>query len=101
MENNFVYKSNGFYLGFINGTDLFSRDGIYMGWIDGTHVWDARGIYRGELVLIGGTRYILRNRFIMPPVSRNPRSIPAAALPPAPPANIRPISLPVESIDAF
>ncbi len=101
MENIFIYRSNGFYLGFIRGNDIFSRDGVYMGWIEGTHAWDAKGIYRGELTTVGDNNYILRNRFIMPPVARNPRAIPTSVLPPAPPANIRPISLPVESVDAF
>ena len=94
----YIYKSNGFYFGFIKNGFLFSRDGIYCGWIERGFVWDEKGHFRGVLT---DNKYILVKRFAIPPISRTPKIAPAKEIPPAPPANIAPIALPPELIDAF
>jgi hypothetical protein len=101
-EDIFIYKSNGFYFGFIRNDYLFSRDGIYLGWIEGKIVWDAGGRFRGVLVDYGNDHfYILSNRFAMPPAARTPKATSSNVVPPAPRSNIAPISLPVELSDSF
>jgi len=101
MEYKQVFKSNGFYLGFIKNGYLFSRDGIYLGWVEGNFVWDSSGQFRGMIYDIAGHTYILNNRFMIPPVARPARPAPTNEAPPPPPANIPPVSLKVEFTDAF
>lgn len=94
----YIFRSNGQYLGFIQNGYLFSRDGIYLGWVEDNHVWDANGQYRG---FIKDSRYILRNLYIVPPVSRAPKALPAIPALPVPTANIVAINLPIGYVDAF
>lgn len=102
MDNTiFVYKTNGFYLGFIRNGFLFSRDGIYMGWVEGNFVWDAKGKFRGAITEINNHKYILNNRLAMPPVPRMPKLPSATEIPPIPQANIIPINLSPELSDGF
>jgi hypothetical protein len=101
MENNYIFKSNGFYLGFIKNDFLYSRDGIYLGWIEKDFVWDQNGQFRGLLIEKEGHKYILTKRFTMLPAARQPRVSTAHVAPPPPLANIAPISLPVDLQDGF
>lgn len=94
----YIFRSNGQYLGFIQNSYLFSRDGIYLGWIEGNHVWDANGQYRG---FTQDGKYILRNLYIIPPVPRAPKALPAIPALPAPATNIVAINLPIGYVDAF
>lgn len=96
---NYIFKSNGQYLGFIYNGYLFSRDGIYLGWTEGKFVWDSAGQFRG--ILTNDNRYILKNLYTIPPISRTPRPLPAIPPLPAPQANIAPILLPIGAVDAF
>lgn len=100
-DNIFIYFSNGFYLGFINSGYLYSRDGICLGWIEGQYIWDLDGRFRGAIVDLNANKYILRNRFALPPISRPPKGPVGPMAPPSPPANINPVSLPANIIDAF
>lgn len=102
MGNNmFIYLANGFYFGFINNDFLYSRDGICLGWLEGIFVWDLEGKFRGQIIEISGNKYIIRKRFGLPPISRPPKGPIASVTPPAPPQNIKPIDLSVDSIDGF
>jgi len=102
MDNTiFIYKTNGFYLGFIRNGFLFSRDGIYMSWVEGNFVWDSKGKFRGVVTEIGGNKYIILNRLTIPPASRIPKPPPAPEMPPAPRSNIVPINLSPELVDGF
>lgn len=101
MENNYIFKSNGFYLGFIKHDYLYNRDGIYLGWIEKDFVWDKNGQFRGVLVDVSGHKYVLVKRFTLLPAARSPRASVAPVIPPQPPANIAPISLSVDLQDAF
>ena len=56
----YIFRSNGNYLGFISSGNLFSRDGEYLGWIEGDLVWDSNGHFRGKIVLINDKKYILK-----------------------------------------
>lgn len=98
----YIFRSNGNYLGFIDNEYLFSRDGEYLGWIEGNFVWDPNGQFRGEVTLIDKNRYILRNIFLIPPIPKVPKSPPIHPVhPPIPPANILPINLSIRFKDAF
>ncbi len=97
----FIFKSNGYYLGFIFNDFLFSRDGVYLGWIEGNFVWDTAGKFRGSVTDITGQKYVLINRFTIPPVPRSPKPAPQSPVLPNPPANIQPVSLPLGFIDSF
>jgi hypothetical protein len=101
MNDTFVYKSNGFYLGYIRNGYLISRDGVYLGWIEGNYAWDSRGLFRGMLSDINNHKYILFDRFALPPVPRTPKNMPALGPIPTPPSNIAPITLPVQMVDGF
>lgn len=101
MNQPYIFKSNGSYLGFINGANIFSRDGIYLGWTEDRYVWDASGKFRGVLNEINGYKYILLNTLQILPLPRLPKLSPLAPLLPNPPANIPAISLPVGYIDGF
>lgn len=102
MENIiYIFKSNGFYFGFIKNDFLFSRNGIYLGWIERNFVWDRNGRFRGVIRDINGEKYILINRFTILPVSRTPKTAPPTEIPPPPKNNILPITLSPELIDAF
>ncbi len=101
MDNNFIFKSSGIYLGFISNGFIFSRDGIYLGWLDGEFAWDTDGKFRGIIMKQNGNRYIVMNKFAVPPVPRSPRPEPAKPVLPNPPANIPPIPLSVGYKDAF
>lgn len=101
MDGIYIYKSNGFYLGFIKNGYLYSRDGIYLGWLEGNIVWDAKGQFRGTIADLNNHKYILTNRFTLSPASRTPKEIPSPTVPLTPQPNIAPISLSVEFTDGF
>lgn len=97
----YIFKSNGNYLGFLNNGYLFSRDGEYLGWIDSKFVWDSTGQFRGELTEINGKKYILKNIFLIPPIPKIPKFPPVPSILPIPPINAMPIPLPIGFKDAF
>lgn len=100
----YIYLSNGFYFGFISNGFLYSRDGICLGWLEGIYVWDMGGKYRGTIIDIPNnhdSKYILRKRFVLSPISRPPKDSISSIAPIAPPPNIKPVNLPVDVIDAF
>jgi len=101
QNNQSIFKSNGYYLGFIQNSFLFSRDGIYLGWIEGQYVWDAGGKFRGMIVNMTGHNYILLNQFVIPPLSKSPKAAPGVPSLPLPEANIPPVNLPIGWVDAF
>jgi hypothetical protein len=94
----FIYKSNGNYLGFIRDGLIFSRDGIYLGWIEAPYVWDASGRFRGILF---ENKYILNNKLTIPAISRPAKIVPNAATIPNSPPNVNPIQLPIGVEDSF
>lgn len=98
----YIYLSNGFYFGFVSNGFLYSRDGICLAWIeDNKYVWDLDGKFRGTIIDMSSNKYILKKRFGLSPISRPPK-VPMAPIPPiTPPSNIKPISLPVDIVDAF
>lgn len=100
MHDIFVYKSNGYYLGFIRNGFLFSRDGICLGWVDNGYVWDTTGQFRGRLEEIQGRHYIVNDLFTLRPTSRSPKSSPNQTTTTNQP-NIPPIALPVGLVDSF
>ncbi len=97
----YIFRSNGTYLGFIDNGYIFSRDGEYLGWIEGRFVWDSNGQFRGEITEIDGNKYILRKMFIFQPIPKVPKAPPVLTAPPAPHANIPPIILSIGVKDAF
>ena len=99
-KNSFVYRSNGYYLGFIKDGFLFDPNGIYLGWLEGKFVWDKRGFFRGVLTSIEDKNYILLEKFSILPTPRSPKTANNVA-PLDPPPNIRPINLPVDIVDGF
>ena len=102
MDNTiFIYKTNGFYFGFIRNGFLFSRDGIYMGWIEGDFVWDAKGRFRGTVTEISSYKYIIVNKLSMSPAPKMPKLPSSPETPPISPANIVPINLSPEFTDGF
>lgn len=102
MENRFIYKSTGQYLGFIQNNYFYSRDGFYLGWVEGNYVWDATGKFSGIVIEVNGHNYIWINRFALLPVPRPAKPLPTPVIPPTPPsAFVTPISLPVGYADGF
>ena len=101
MNQIFIFRTNGFYLGFLQAGNLFSRDGVYLGWLEGVFIWDASGQYRGQLVQIGGYYYILKNMYAVPPIPRVPRFATISPTLPPPPINGVPISPPIGYKDGF
>ena len=102
MENKFIYKSTGQYLGFVQNNSLYSRDGFYLGWVEGNFVWDVDGKFRGVIRDANNQHYILLNRFALSPVQRPPRPQLPSVVPLIPPnAFVTPITLPVGYIDGF
>lgn len=97
----FIYKTNGFYFGFIKNGFLFSRDGIYMGWVEGNFVWDLKGKFRGVVTEINGNKYIILNRLSIPPAPKTPKLPSASEISPPQQSNIVPINLSPELIDGF
>jgi|TARA_Y100000310_G_scaffold30045_1_gene28577 hypothetical protein len=97
----YIFRSNGNYLGFISNGNLFSRDGEYLGWIENDIVWDSRGNFRGKVTEINNKKYILRNTFVIPPIPKAPKAPPVPPVPPVPPANLTPINPPIGSKDSF
>jgi len=100
-KTDYIYLSNGFYFGFISNGFLYSRDGICLGWLESRFVWDLEGRFKGSIFEKDGSKYILRNRFILPPISRPPRGQVAPIAPISPPSNIKSIELSADIIDAF
>lgn len=96
-----IHTTQGNYLGFISGNNLFSRDGEYLGWLEGDIVWDKKGNYRGKVHTLNGNNYILRSTFSINPIPRIPRIPPIPTIPPIPPLNILPIIVPLGYEDAF
>lgn len=96
-----VHTTNGHYLGFISGGNLFSRDSEYLGWLEGKIVWDKNGNYRGNLQSIGGHYYILKPSFLINPIPRIPHIPPISPIPPIPPQSITPIIVPLGTEDGF
>ena len=92
-------KREGMVIG--NEYNIFSRDGIYLGWLENELVWDSRGNFRGQVNILNGNRYILKNSFSIPPIPRIPKIPPISPIPPVPPINISPIMLPIGYEDAF
>jgi len=99
--NAFIYLTNGFYFGFVQNNILFSRNGTYLGWVENSYVWDAQGRFRGKIVDINSNKYIIRDRFSMPPLAKTPKPDVSSVMPPNPPPNIQPINLPINLMDAF
>lgn len=97
-----IFRSSGQYIGFVSEQNLFSWSGEYLGWIDDQKfVWDKNGIFRGQLIQINNNYYIIKNKYLIPPISKNARaSAPNPAIP-APLAPLPPISLPLGTEDAF
>src|SRR5260221_14280313 len=95
----YIFWSNGKYLGFVDDGNIFSRDGVFLGWIESNiHAWDSTGRYRGRR---WNARYIIVNTFVLAPVPRPPKSTPTPPPLPAPPANIPAIGLPPGWKDSF
>ncbi len=102
MQNpQFIFKSNGYYLGFIQNGFLFSRDGIYLGWLEGQYVWDINGKFRGVVTQSQNYTYILLNQFAISPLPKPSKALPGVPLLPPPQANIPATSLPIGWVDAF
>lgn len=101
MNETYIFKSDGTYLGFIKGELIYSRDGFYLGWLEGVFAWGADGSFRGQLYKINNHNYIFANRFAMPPIPKSPKLAPSTSITPAPPANIVPISLPLGFENGF
>lgn len=98
----YIFKSSGFYLGFISNSFIFSQNGVYLGWIDeNKYVWDKDGKYRGSLSVIESHQYVLRYQYTIPPIPRAPKApSPTPTIPP-PMSNIAPVVLPIGFEDAF
>ncbi|MBI2104548.1 MAG: hypothetical protein HYT90_03055 [Candidatus Omnitrophica bacterium] len=99
-----VYKTNGNYLGFFKEGLLFSRDGDHLGWIEGELVWDLQGRFRGILFTPEKEKnihYIIRNRLSLEPITRPTKPKVDTIAPPPAPENVKPITLPVQIVDAF
>lgn len=101
QNSQFIFKSNGNYLGFIYNGFLFSRDGLYLGWLEGNYAWDLKGKFRGVVTSMGNHNYILLNQFEIAPLPKPSKISPAVPSLPPPQSNIAPISLPIGFIDAF
>jgi hypothetical protein len=101
METQYIFKSNGNYLGFISNGNIFSNNGVYLGWLEGNYAWDVTGRFLGILTDISNHKYIILNQLLINPIPRIPHSAPASPAIPAPHANIMPIILPVGHIDSF
>ena len=104
MNHDYVYKINGNYFGFIKDGLLFSRDGEHLGWVEGQLVWDLHGKFRGLLFKPREDEsviYIIRDRLSMPPITRPPKQKAGTIPPPPSPDQLKPITLPVQTIDAF
>lgn len=97
----YIFRSNGNYLGFINNGSLFSRDGEYLGWVEGKFVWGSTGQFCGEVTEINNKKYIIKNMFLIPPIPKIPRIPPIPSIPPTPPINAMPIILNMGFKDAF
>jgi len=97
----YIFKSSGNYIGFVANNNLFSRDGVYLGWIENNLAWDSRGNFKGQLFEINGQHYVLRNTFMIPPISRIPKVRPIPPIPPIPPINVQPITLKIGFADSF
>ncbi|MFA6476532.1 MAG: 4-fold beta flower protein [Candidatus Paceibacterota bacterium] len=102
-QNNiqFIFKSNGYYLGFIQNGFLFSRDGVPLGWLEGEYAWDINGKFRGVVTLNQDHIYILLNQFAISPLPKPSRIISTNPTLPAPQANIPAISLPIGWVDGY
>ena len=100
--NNFIFKSTGQYLGFIDNENIFSWDGQYLGWIEGGYVWDASGQFRGEVKKIDSVSYILKNMYALPPLPKAPKLNPLPVVPiPTPQVFISAINLEIGWMDGF
>lgn len=97
----YIFRSNGNYLGFLSNGYLFSRDGEYLGWVEGTFAWDSTGQFRGVVTEINNKKYILKNIFLIPPIPKIPKIPPIPPVPPTPQINAMPIILPMGFKDAF
>lgn len=98
---NYVFESNGRNLGFIRNSFLYSRDGEYLGWLEEKYVWDKEGFFRGISTILNGKKYILKDKFRVPPTRRTPKETNNIINPPDPPQNLKVIDLPVGIIDGF
>ena len=72
-----------------------------MGWAEGNFIWDSKGKFRGAITPIGEYKYILNSRLSIPPLPRIPKASPSQENPPAPKANIAPITISPEFLDGF
>ena len=107
MNDIFIYRSNGQYLGFIRNTNLYSRDGIYLGYLTDNYAWDTLGQYRGALKSLstpsGNKYFIIRNMYGIPPypqVARSSENLSINELP-SQLSPINPILRPVGYMDGF
>jgi hypothetical protein len=99
----FLFRSNGQYLGFITGDNIFDRDGRFIGWKSVETVWGANGQYRGQLSRIGSTQnfYVVKYIFAVAPIPQIPRVVDINKSLPVPPANILPVHLQAGFVDGF
>lgn len=98
-----IYKSNGQYIGFIEGNNIFLWNGEYVGWVDSQRfAWSRTGGFLGQIMEKMNNNYIIRNIYTIPPISRNPViNYPTPKNIPVPSPNIPSISLEIGQQDAF
>ena len=98
-----IYNLSGQYLGFTIQENIFRWDGYFLGWLDTQNfIWDKNGAFRGQLVEQSGNHYALKNNFLVLPVARSPRAVPAAPAPiPTPTGPVQPFQTTVGVEDAF
>jgi len=98
----YIFKSSGQYFGFIDRGNIFSWNGQYLGWIEGGYVWDIAGQFRGEVKVISGHTYIVKNMYALPPLPKIPQQNPLPVISvPAPQSNIPAIALDIGCVDGF
>jgi hypothetical protein len=102
MNDTYIHLSNGTYFGFISNDFLYTRDGAYIGWVEkDKSVWDKHGKYRGHIVTVGEANYIFKHKFLIAPIPKTPRVVPATPAVPPPAVNRVPIIVPLPYEDAF
>lgn len=98
----FIFKISGQYFGFIDNGNIFTWNGRYVGWLDGGYAWDVSGQFRGEIKKMNGHTYILRNKYALPPLPKEPKSNPLPIVSvPVPQSPISPISPEIGWVDGF
>ena len=98
----YIYKSSGQYLGFMDGGNIFSWDGKFLGWVEGGYVWDVSGQFKGQIKQIDGHYYVLKNMYALPPLPKMPKINPLPVISiPAPQPIIAPITLDIGWTDGL